>query len=86
MGFYRRPYTKFSQTNANTQDQVNDRVTDPAIGGRLTALLGKSDLSAKDREFITSLDGTWKRFANLSTKQYNYMQVVEQRYDPASVA
>lgn len=65
---------------------TTDRVTDPLVGERLTKLLANASLTQKDREFITSLDSTWKRFNNMSANQYKYFEVVENRYDPAVVA
>lgn len=65
---------------------ATDRVTDPAVGVRLNTLLANQTLTVKDREFITSLQSTWTRFANMSANQFKYFEVVESRYNPAVIA
>jgi hypothetical protein len=76
MAYFGRKYAYYNTTS------TPNKVTDPAVGQRLTTLLGNTSLNQKDREFVTSLDSTWKRFSNLSQRQFEYFEVVEKRYDP----
>lgn len=61
-------------------------VKDPNVINRINALLANNTVSSRDREFVTSLQGTWNRFSQLTKRQYDYFEVVEKRYDPAVVA
>jgi len=66
--------------------EPSEKVNDPAIGNRLATLLSNSSILAKDKEFVSSLDATWKRFSSLTKRQYDYFEVVEKRYDPVVVS
>lgn len=70
---------------ANVTNQTN-RVIDPVVGERLVKLLANESLTQRDREFVTSLNSTWKRFGGMSANQYKYFETVENRYDPSFIA
>lgn len=61
-------------------------VKDESVPNRISALLSNSSVSSRDREFVTSLQGTWNRFSQLTKRQYDYFEIVEKRYDPVVVA
>lgn len=84
--YYNNRYATMTTTNANTTIATSERVTDVSIGGRLVALLANSSVTVRDREFVVSLQESFKRYSSLSQKQYNYFEVLEKRYDPATLA
>lgn len=84
--YYSNRYATMTTTNANSTLTTNERVTDVSIGGRLVALVGNTSVTARDREFVVSLQESFKRYSSLSQKQYNYFEVLEKRYDPTTLA
>lgn len=84
--YYSNRYTSMTTTNTDASITSNERITDPAIAGRISTLLGNSSVTARDREFVLSLQASFSKYSSLTQKQYNYFEVLEKRYDPATVA
>lgn len=63
-----------------------EKNTDPTIPARLAALANNPGLSTKYSEIVASFTINFKKYKGLTTKQYSYLESIEESLTPAKIA
>ena len=78
--YRRRYYGSYNQPETKVYNN------DPTIPARLAAVLKQPTISTKNLEVVQSFQKTWKRYQQLTEKQYNYFESIEKSFSKAGIA
>jgi len=75
----RRPWLDRLEEKYNPETYVNPLAGNPTAE-KLTALLGRVDVSERDKNFLTSLKSNLARYGSLTERQLNALERIAERY------
>lgn len=62
------------------------KIVDPTIPARIDALLGNGMVNEWERNFLTSIKGSYAKYNSLTDGQNNTFVAIEKRYDASAIA